>query len=164
MAKILLAGSDRHETEVCALVMEFAGYQCTTARSLQKAQRLLRNGSIDLVMADRNLFKGDPAEGIRRLRAASAHTAVVVLTEKSEPGIKADAVLTFPCSPEEFFQAIQRVLSELNRRAGTPFGSLQVPTVSRKRIHPKSASVVRATGLERTIDRDGSLPYQTRFN
>jgi len=109
MAKILVAGDDPGEMRARALVMEFAGHQCATAASLQEAVKLLGESFFDLVVTDCKLGGNSGAEIVSNLKCAAPETAVMALAENSETAGGADAVLTVPCSPEEFFQCIERL-------------------------------------------------------
>lgn len=70
----------------------------------------MKDGSIDLVVTDCNFGGSSSAEIGSSLKRVSPGVALIVLTEDADTAVKADAVLPFPCSPEELFQRIENAL------------------------------------------------------
>ncbi|HEY7680841.1 MAG TPA: tetratricopeptide repeat protein [Terriglobia bacterium] len=100
MAKILIAEKHSAERDALALVMDFAGHQCTSAGSLQEAENALQKEGFDLVLADAALGANDPEQIVKRLKAASPRVAVMVVSDEVvAPG--AEEVVTLARSPAE---------------------------------------------------------------
>ena len=136
MARILVVGKQSAERDGLSLVMEFAGHQCASAKSLKEAAGFIQREPYDLVLADSTL--GDSAEQIvRSLKATSPRLAVMVLSDDADFRFGGDDVITSPYSPVQNlspkFSAIRRkeafeillpeekslrALSELPRTAG----------------------------------------------
>ena len=111
MAKILVAGSDPVETNTRALLVEFAGYQCETAESLDEALRILTDGLIDVTIADTSICGSNP-EALMLFKEAAPQTRLLLLSETAEKAPGADHVLALPCTPEDLFEAIQSLTGE----------------------------------------------------
>ena len=123
MARILVAGRDATELKARALLIEFEGHGCITARSLEEALETVENAPIDLVIADIELLNSYSSGTAEIMRRCSARAALMVLTDKPGSIVQADAILNTPCSPEEFFTAIQNVLDNSHAKVegvGTP--------------------------------------------
>ena len=101
MARILVLGDDPAETNVLALIMEFAGQRCTTIDSLQGAVSLLQTKSFDLVAAGLRLNGSRLEDVVKSLQSVSSEVLVMVITENSKSAQKAERLHAVPLSREE---------------------------------------------------------------
>jgi tetratricopeptide (TPR) repeat protein len=95
MAKVLILGSGSTERAGLALFMEFVGHQCSQAKSLQEAARLLAKEPHDLVLADAAATDAESGQIVRMLKAASPDVTVMMLAEEASPAVM-DDVITSP--------------------------------------------------------------------
>ena len=113
MERILVVGSNPEDREVRALTIEFRGYSCATAGSLDEAENLLQKGLFDLVVTDLKLRESSPEQVVKRLKGVCPDLAVLALTESGERPEAADEVLPIPFSPEGLFHGIDLALGKL---------------------------------------------------
>ena len=95
MGKLLIVGSPTKERDGLALVLEFAGHECTTAGTLEEAEAYARKGKYQLCLADSLLEGRSPEETVQALRAVVPKAPVMFLTEEAEPR-KSDEVVSGP--------------------------------------------------------------------
>ncbi|MBI3894504.1 MAG: PilZ domain-containing protein [Acidobacteria bacterium] len=112
MAKILVVCGNSADREVRALVLEFAGYSCATAGSVEEAGNLLQKAFFDLVVTDLKMGGYGPEHIIRTLKGASPEVVVIALAQSSESLELADEIVRVPCSPKDLVQRITQALSK----------------------------------------------------
>ena len=134
MAKLLIVGKQSAERDGLALVMEFAGHQCTEADSLKAAESGLQKKAFDLVLADAALEGNDSEQIVKRLRVAAPRVAVMVISDELG-GPSGDEVATLAYSPT------QNLSPQFSRiRRGEAFVLLL----------PEQESLKRVSGLPQT--------------
>ena len=107
-----MAGKELPETVARALVIEFAGYHCATASTLEEAAQLLKEELFDVVVADENLCDRGQKHIVRVLKRAGRGIAVIVLS--ADNGSSQEG-LSLPCSPQDLSECVERLVGKVVR-------------------------------------------------
>ncbi len=110
MAKILVAANDKNHRGVFALLIECEGHKCKVAGSLQETLNLLRNHSVDLVIAEFKLDGASWDQTVKSIRTISQEVSVMILANSSDAAKENDKVLVNVNSHGELIQHINHVL------------------------------------------------------
>ncbi|MBI4460740.1 MAG: PilZ domain-containing protein [Acidobacteria bacterium] len=150
MARILVVSSNPVDREVRALVIEFGGFSCATAGSLEEAVNLLQKAYFDLVVTDLKLGAA-PEHIVKTLKGVSPEVVVLALADGAETAASADAVVMVPCPPLDLVQHITQTLAKTARA--------RVKTIREKRRFPRYSiglsCLVRAMRGPRTLVEHG---------
>ena len=126
-AHILVADDDRHIVDLVRMYLAKAGYDVTTARDGDEANKLLREQPFDLAVLDIMMPGQDGLQIIRNLRRRS-ELPVIFLTARTSDVDKvaglqfgADDYVTKPFNPAELVARVQSVLRR-SRAATEPSG------------------------------------------
>ena len=134
MARVLIVGKQSTERDGLALVLEFAGHQCSATDSLPQASNLIKQEKYELVLADASLETGDAPQLVRKLKSLSPGTKVMILSDEADP-TRGDEAITNPYSP------VQNLATDLS-------------TIERKDaflvLLPEPGSLQRLSGLPKT--------------
>jgi len=112
MARVLIIGKHSKERDGLALVLEFAGHQCSATDSLPQAINLIKQEKYEMVLADSSMETGDAPQLVRKLKSLSPGTKVMVLSDDADP-TGADEAITNPYSP---VQNLATALSTVERK------------------------------------------------
>ena len=85
MGKLLIVGNPSRERDSLALLLEFAGHECTTVGTLEEVETVPRKGKFQMVLAESALGDRSPEETVRALRKVVTKAPVMFLTEEVEP-------------------------------------------------------------------------------
>ena len=96
MGRLLIVGNPSQERDSLALILEFAGHECTTADTLEEAGAFARKDTYQLVLADSPVGNRSLEETARALRSAAPMAPVMFLTEEIDPRLKPDEVVSGP--------------------------------------------------------------------
>jgi tetratricopeptide (TPR) repeat protein len=118
-----------------ALVLEFAGHQCSATDSLPQASKLIQQEKYEMVLADSSLETGDASQLVRKLKSLSPGTKVMILSDDAGPTRDEEAI-TNPYSP---VQNLATALSTVERKDAFLV------------LLPEPSSLRRLTGLPGTV-------------
>lgn len=123
MAHILVVSNDRIGLAHTVAVLNDAGYQARGASTFEDANRLLANGSPDMVIADERLGAFNGLHVILRARAEHPDVSAIITSPTESRGLAADArslnvkCMVKPQNPGAWVSAMLRAL-ETDRVAG----------------------------------------------
>lgn len=114
--QILVVSNDGVDLAATLRVLNAAGYRASGASTFDEANRLLIDGSPDLVIADERLGAFNGLHVIVRARAEHPHVSAIVTTPVNSCGLEADArrlnveYMIKPRNPVEWLAPISRTL------------------------------------------------------
>lgn len=163
MARILVAGNNSADREVRALILEFGGYNCATAGSVEEAVNLLQKAFFDLVVTDLKLGGSSPEHIVRTLKAVSPEVTVIALAESGETAESADEVLPVPCSPKDLLQRITQALAKsarakaksIREKRRFPRYSVNLPCLVKAMRGPKTLEGAGIHAMTKNVSRGG---------
>jgi len=114
-AKILIVDDERDRVDAYVRLLERTGYRCIGAFDANEAIQMIDAESPDLVITDLSLPDANGIEIVRRVRAKSPVTPIIVMSGHNTPGLHeaaraagANLSLLKPVSIAE----LQRVIAE----------------------------------------------------
>lgn len=119
---ILYVEDDADTREMATLLLEFRGYQVTTASSVAEGSNLARSEGFDLYLIDNHFADGTGIELIQQMRTFDTRTPIIVysgssIEEDLEEAINAgaQAYLIKPTEIEVLNQTISKLLNGNNQ-------------------------------------------------
>jgi two-component system OmpR family response regulator len=160
-ARILMVDDDPGIRDVVSDFLGKHGYRVETAGDAQEMERVLRQGSVDLIVLDVMLPGEDGLAICRRLTAAEGGPPIIMLSAMGEDtdrivGLElgADDYLAKPCNPRELLARVRAVLRRAEQRnglngelgAGCEFAGWRLDLVRRELRSPQGVVVNLSTG------------------
>ncbi len=153
MTRILVVDDEPAMVGMVTMLLGSEGFEVVTAYDGEKALRLVRDESPDLVLLDMHLPRLSGDEVCRRIRSTSS-IPVIMLTGRKEEDEKArlldlgaDDYLTKPFGKKELLARVRAVL----RRASSPGGRREPVSVDGLVVDPaRHAATVRGKPLDLT--------------
>lgn len=115
------------DADICTLLSRFLtkhGYEVATANRGATAKQLLQERSFDLVLCDHRLPDTDSLEMLQHIKAASRHTAVIIITGYSDVRTAVELVrrgafdyVGKPLYPDEILMRIKEALASAGTAA-----------------------------------------------
>lgn len=160
-ARILMVDDDPGIRDVVSDFLGKHGYRVETAADAPEMERVLRQGSVDLIVLDVMLPGEDGLAICRRLTAAEGGPPIIMLSAMGEDtdrivGLElgADDYLAKPCNPRELLARVRAVLRRAEQRtggsgelgAGCEFAGWRLDLVRRELRSPQGVVVNLSTG------------------
>lgn len=117
-ASVLVVDDDDDNAMVLEAALQYAGFEVTVARSLQKARAFLRERMVDAIVTDYSLGDGDAVEFMGSLGDRRPSVAILVTgygsPEHRERSLAAgfDAHLLKPVGLSELVRKVQQKLAQ----------------------------------------------------
>lgn len=174
--RLLIVDDDGEIRDLLREQLSQAGFHVETAEDIRQATLELASKAVDIIILDLTLPDGDGIELCRQLRAASSHTAIIIISARDASSDRilglesgADDYLSKPFEPRELTARVRGLLRRVQGpQAGgsergarfARFGPWRLDLVKRRLIAPDDSVVMLSSGDYDTLLRFVRAPHR----